>query len=61
MLKNLSKAALAVAVTPVTLAADVVMLIPDSENINKPAFSRTGKMFDAAEKALEEAVKPEQS
>jgi hypothetical protein len=61
MLKNLTKAAVAVAITPVTLAADVVMAIPDASDVdpNKPVFGRTTKMLKAAGMALDEAVKPE--
>lgn len=56
MLTNLTKAVVAVAVTPITVAADIVMLPVDAEKINKPAFSRTGDMLKAAKKNLDEAV-----
>lgn len=56
LLEGVAKAAVAVAVTPITVVADTVMLIPDSCEINKPAFSRTGKMLSSAMENLENAV-----
>ena len=59
MLGNLTKAAISVAVTPITVVADVVMLIPDSEDRSKPMpFSRTGKMLKNAGDNLDTAVDP---
>lgn len=57
MLENLTKAAVSVAVTPVTLVADVVALPFDAADGDKPAFSRTGKMLTNAGNCTKEAVK----
>lgn len=59
MLSNLAKATVSVAVTPITVVADTVMLIPDACDGDKPAFSRTGAMLSNAGECLEEAVKPD--
>lgn len=58
MLENLTKAAVSVAVTPVTLVADVAALPFDAADGDKPAFSRTGKMLVNAGKCTNEALKP---
>jgi hypothetical protein len=57
-LTNVAKAGIAVAVSPVTLIADVVTL-PASAHDNKDPFHRTGRMFSAAAKCINEAVTPE--
>jgi hypothetical protein len=62
MLGNLLKAAVAVAVTPVTVAVDAVMFIPDAcsyDSKRDAPFSRTGAMLKTASDAVTEAVKPE--
>lgn len=60
ILENLVKATVAVAVTPIAIAVDTVMLIPDSEDSSKPTpFSRTGKLLSSAGKNLESAVDPD--
>lgn len=60
MLTNLTKAVVSVAVTPVTLAADVAMM-PFDATENKDMFSRTGDMLSNAKDCLDEAVKPDKS
>jgi hypothetical protein len=59
LITGIAKAAIAVAVTPVTLAADILMLPADSEDINKPAFSRTGNMLKSAMENIEKSVESE--
>lgn len=59
MLGNLTKAVVSVAVAPVAIVADAVMLIPDSCDGNKDAFTRTGALLKNAGKCVTEAVKPE--
>ncbi len=59
MLSNLAKAAVSVAVTPVTAAVDI-LTIPDSAcDPHKGVFDRTAKKFQQAADAIDEAVKPE--
>jgi hypothetical protein len=59
MLSNLAKAAVSVAVTPVTAAVDI-LTIPDSAcDPHKGVFDRTAKKLQQAADALDEAVKPE--
>lgn len=58
MIENLSKAAVSVAVTPVTLIADTVAVSIDADG-NKPAFHRTANMLSNAGECTKEALKPE--
>lgn len=58
MLSNLTKAVVSVAVVPVAVVADTIMLIPDCEN-HKGEFSRTGKLLKNAGACLDEATKPD--
>ncbi len=59
MLSNLAKAAISVAVTPVTAAVDI-LTIPDSAcDPHTGVFDRTAKKFQQAADAIDEAVKPE--
>ena len=55
ILGNLTKAVVAVAVTPVTLAVDVLAIPFDAENKGE-AFSRTTNMLNAAGDNLTKAV-----
>jgi hypothetical protein len=62
MLTNLLKAAVAVAVTPVTAVVDVVMFIPDACSYRPEhdvPFSRTGAMLKAAGESVVDAIKSE--
>lgn len=58
MLGNLTKAVVSVAVAPVAIVADAVMLIPDACD-GEDAFTRTGALLKNAGKCVTEAVKPE--
>lgn len=58
MLTNLTKAAVATALTPVAVAVDVVKL-PSTALNNEPAFGATAKMLETAGECVEKAVKPE--
>ncbi len=54
MLGRLVKATVKVAVTPLAVAADMVMIIPDSCDHNGPEhpLSRTGKLLGSAAKDI---------
>lgn len=56
-LTNVVKAGVAVAVSPAAMVADLCAL-PSSGYNDTPAFRRTGKLFDAAAKCIDEATKP---
>lgn len=58
MLSNLTKAAVAVVVTPVALVADVITLPASALDHRREAFGRTEAMLKAAGDATTEAVKP---
>ena len=58
MLKNLTKATVAVAVTPVTLAADFMMMPVDASE-GEDFAHRTAKKLRQAGNALDAALKPE--
>lgn len=60
LLTNVTKAAVAVAASPVALVVDVVTL-PASAIDGDDAFGRTGRMLGAASDAMKEAVKPDRS
>lgn len=57
MLSNIAKATVAVVVSPVALAVDIVTLPASSCDFNRGPFDRTEKMLDAAGKAISDAVK----
>lgn len=62
MLGNLLKAAVAVAVSPVAVVVDAVMIIPDACSYDPKRdvmFSRTGELLKTAGEAVVEAVKPD--
>lgn len=58
MLEKLTKAAVAIAVTPVAVAVDVVMIPFDAENKSE-VFSRTGDLLKSAGDNVSDAVKGE--
>lgn len=58
MFKNLLKATVAVAVTPLTAFADAVMLIDDATE-DREFAPRTSKALRQAGRAFDEAMKPE--
>jgi len=58
MLKNLTKAAVSVAVAPVALVVDIATL-PSSANYNTDPFERTKKLLNGAGDSFNEAVKTE--
>jgi uncharacterized protein YgiB involved in biofilm formation len=58
MLGNLTKAAVSVALTPVALAVDVVMIPQSCADLDGP-FDRTAALLKNAAECVEEAVKPE--
>lgn len=55
---NLTKAAVAVAVSPVAVVADVLTL-PSTAIDGKPAFGKTTTMLRGAGDCMREAIKPE--
>jgi len=59
MLTNLTKAAVAVAVSPVALAVDIVTLPDSASSLDKGPFDRTAKVLGAAGDAVSKAIKPE--
>lgn len=58
MLKNLLKAAVSVAVAPVAVIADTLMLPADAEKLGKPAYSRTAALLRNAGKCVRTATRP---
>lgn len=59
MLGNLTKAAVAVALTPVAVVADVVTLPASAEDPRRGPFDKTGALLKAAGENIKQAVKPE--
>lgn len=59
VLTNLTKAAVAVAVTPVALVADIVTLPASAEDPRRGPFDNTAGTLGAALDNLKEAIKPE--
>lgn len=57
-LSNLTRAAVAVALTPATVAADLLTMPAIAYRGEPHPFQRTAKMLDAAKKAAEKAVEP---
>lgn len=57
ILTNITKAVVAVAITPVAIAADIVRFPLTSEDINGEAFGLTGKLLKNAAKNIDEATK----
>lgn len=58
VLTNLTKAAIAVAATPLAVTADVLTLPASSFDPHRGAFDRTAKLLDAAGDCFNEAIKP---
>jgi hypothetical protein len=58
LLTNLTKATVAVALTPVAVVADVLTL-PATSMDNRHPFGKTGALLKAAAEATMEAVEPE--
>ena len=56
MLENLTKAAVAVALTPVALAVDIVTLPSSACDIHKGPFDKTGDLLKAAGENIYKAV-----
>ncbi len=59
MLKNLTKAAASVVVTPAAVVADVLTL-PASAYANRPPFELTEALLKNAGRCVHEAIKPEE-
>lgn len=59
MIKNLTKAAIAVAVSPVDAVVDIVTA-PESAYNNKPFFNRTEKRLQQAADAMDAALKTDE-
>jgi hypothetical protein len=59
MLKNLTKAVVAVAVTPVDAVVDVLTLPASSLDPHRGPFDHTAKRLQQAGDALDAAIKPE--
>lgn len=60
MLKNLTKAAVAVAVTPVDVVVDLATAIPRAiDRPNEDLFAGTERRLKQAGAALDAAIKPE--
>ncbi|WP_407410745.1 hypothetical protein [Acinetobacter sp.] len=59
ILENLTKATVAVAVAPVAVAADVVMIPTDATNGGE-VFNRTKFVVCGAAKNLNQAIKPKE-
>lgn len=57
MFRNLLKAAVAVVVTPVALAVDIVTLPATAEKRGVGPFDRTAKCLNSAGKNVAEAIK----
>jgi hypothetical protein len=57
ILENLTKAAVAVVLTPVAVVVDVVSLPASSMDHRRGAFDNTEKLLKAAAKNVEEAIK----
>jgi hypothetical protein len=58
MLTNITKAAVAIAVSPVAIVADVLTLPASSMDPHRGAFDRTAAVFKAAGECATEAIKP---
>jgi hypothetical protein len=58
ILTNLTKAAVAVVLTPVAVVADIVTLPASAEKRGAHPFGKTGALLKAAADAANEAVKP---
>jgi hypothetical protein len=59
LLSNLTKAAIAAALTPVAVVADVLTLPASSLDPHRGPFERTEQLLTACGKCIAEAVKPE--
>jgi len=60
MLSNIAKAAVAMAVSPVALVADILTLPDSASDPHRGPFERTGAMLKRAGECIEEATKPDQ-
>jgi hypothetical protein len=58
MLANLTKAAVAVAVSPIALVADLVTLPASSMDPHRGPFERTGNMLNTAGECVTRAIAP---
>lgn len=58
LLESLTKAAVAVAVTPIDLAIDVVTLPASSMDPHRGPFERTGKRLEQVAQNVNDAVAP---
>lgn len=59
LLTNLTKAAVAVVISPVAVVADVLTLPASSIDPHRGPFDRTAAVLEAAGRCFSEAVKPE--
>ena len=60
ILGNLTKAVVRTALTPVTIATDVIMFLPDAEDITRPTpMDRTITNFSNIAKDVENAINSE--
>lgn len=57
MIEKLTKAAVAVALTPVAVVVDVVTLPATSCDLHRGPFDNTGNLLKSAAKNVEEAIK----
>ena len=59
-LTNLTKAAVSVALTPVTVVVDTLMIPGDACDMSDPApYGRTGRLLSNAAECVKQAVQPE--
>jgi len=58
-LTNVTKAVVAVAVSPMALAVDIVTLPASADDFNKGPFDRTGKLLSTAGECISKAVEPD--
>ena len=61
MFKNLIKAAVGVVITPIALVLDIVTLPASSYDSNRGPFERTAKTLNQVTKAVDAALKPDES
>ena len=59
MLSNLTKAAVAVTLSPVALAVDIVTLPDSASSFDRGPFDRTANLLGTAGECVKRAVKPE--
>jgi hypothetical protein len=56
ILRNLTKAAVAVALTPVALVVDILTLFASADHEDDHPFGRTGDLLNAAGKSVNKAI-----